>query len=114
MITQFALDFRVARRNAGLTQADCAHLLNVDPATVSVMEQGKRLPSLIEIISLCLVFGRSFESLFSELMDTARRDVLERLGTLPATVRVTAATKNRDATLARLGQRLLAEIERDL
>lgn len=108
------MDFRVARLNAGLSQADCAHLLQADAGTISAIEQGTRLPSLTHIISLCLVFGRSFESLFAELMDKARRDLLERLGTLPATARITVQNKNREATLARLGQRLVAEIERDL
>lgn len=113
-MSQFSLDFRAARRNAGLSQADCAHLLGADPGSISAIELGRRLPTLTQIICLCLVFGRSFESLFAELMGQARRDILERLGTLPATVRVTASNRNRDATLARLGQRLVAEIEKSV
>ena len=110
MTTEFALDLRLARRKAGLTQRDTAHLLGLDPAKLSQLEHGRRLPTLTEICTLSLIYGRSFESLFAGIMEAARHDLLERLRTLPTTVRRCAATLNREASLARLERRLQAEL----
>ena len=62
MSTEFALDLRLARKKSGLTQRDCAHLLNVHASKVSALEHGKQLPTLIEICTLSLIYGRSFEA----------------------------------------------------
>jgi transcriptional regulator with XRE-family HTH domain len=110
MTTQFALDLRLARRKGGLTQREVAHLLAFDPAKLSYLENGRRRPSLIQVCTLSLIFGRSFESLFGEIMDQARRDIIERLKSIPARVRRCAATLNRETTLTRLEHRLLAEL----
>ena len=106
MTTEFALDLRLARRKAGLTQRDTAHLLGLDPAKLSQLEHGKRLPTLTEICTLSLIFGRSFESLFCETMEIARHDLRDRLKTIPSDVRRSAATMNREASLSRLGRQL--------
>ena len=106
MTTEFALDLRLARRKAGLTQRDTAHLLGLDPAKLSQLEHGKRLPTLTEICTLSLIFGRSFESLFGETMEIARHDLRDRLKTIPSDVRRSAATMNREASLSRLGRQL--------
>jgi transcriptional regulator with XRE-family HTH domain len=110
MTTQFALDLRLARRKAGLTQREVAHLLALDPAKLSYLEHGKRLPSLIQICTLSLIFGRSFESLFGKIMDQARHDLIEQLKSIPARFRCSAATLNREATLSKLERRLKAEL----
>lgn len=110
MTTQFALDLRLARRKAGLTQREVAHLLALDPAKLSYLEHGKRLPSLIQICTLSLVFGRSFESLFGEIMQQIRHDLIERLQSIPPRFRRYAATLNRGASLSRLEHRLKAEL----
>lgn len=112
MTTQFALDLRLARRKAGLTQRDGATLLAIDPGTLSVLEAGKRLPTLTEIVTLSVIYGRSFEALFSELMATVRRALKMRIDDLTETVRPNSATRNRDATLDRL-RRELSNVDED-
>ena len=49
MTKAFALDLKVARKNSGLTQEDCAHLLGVCDATLAKMEGGTRTPTVREI-----------------------------------------------------------------
>lgn len=110
MTTEFALDLRLARRKAGLIQRDCAHLLAIHPGTLSTLEHGGRLPTVNQICSLSLIYGRSFESLFAEIMGEARLNLLRRLDTLPKTARHCSATVNRQATLTRLYHRLQAEL----
>ena len=110
MTTEFALDLRLARRKAGLVQRDCAHLLAIHPGTLSTLEHGGRLPTVNQICTLSLIYGRSFESLFAEIMGTARVDLLRRLETLPTTARKCSATVNRETTLTRLHHRLQDEL----
>jgi len=83
MNTQFALDLKVARRKSGLTQQDCAHLLDVNPSRISKLESGKRMPSVQEICTLSLIYGKSFESLFASVFERARKLVHEQLTSLP-------------------------------
>ena len=45
MSSQFALDLRLARKKAGYTQDDLAHLLDTHQTVVSQLEHGKRRPS---------------------------------------------------------------------
>ncbi len=111
MSTQFALDLRLARRKAGFTQRDTAHLLAIDPAKLAKFERGRRLPNLVEIVTLSLIFGRSFESLFGPVMQEARIALRQRLPFVPTNTRCCVATANREATLERLDRRLAAEIE---
>ena len=106
MSTEFALDLRLARKKSGLTQRDCAHLLNVHASKVSALEQGKLLPTLIEICTLSLIYGRSFESLFGALMRDIRQSLKERLQTIPRDTRTFAGTFHRAKSLERLGRRL--------
>lgn len=102
MKTQFSQDLRVARRNAGFTQKDVAHFLNVHQSAVSALETGQTQPSLDQIIELSIVFGKSFESFFDALMREHRRHLKARLKTLPDLDKQTAHTFNRDGSLARL------------
>lgn len=109
MNTQFALDLRLARRKAGLTQADTALLLGVRAPRLSLLEHGRKQPSLVEICTLSVIYGRSFESLFSELMEEVRRSIREKIARLPARVRQCGATLNREASLKQLERRLWDE-----
>ena len=111
MTTQFALDLRLARRKSGLMQRDVAQLLSLDPGTLSAIESGKRLPTLREIVTFSVVFGRSFESLFGAIMKLVRKELRGRVKELPKAVRQSAATFNREATLARLTRQLSEETE---
>jgi len=106
MSSQFALDLRLARKKAGYTQDDLAHLLDAHQTAVSQLELGKRRPSLTEIVDLSLIYGRSFESLFSELMDERKKHLSVRLSTLPKPGRNVMSTFNRPSSLSRFKQRL--------
>lgn len=109
MKSQFALDLHVVRRNAGLTQRDCAILLSIQPSRFSDIETGKCLPRLAEICALSLIFGRSFESLYSTLFDDARGALRTTILKLPKDTRVYVGTKNRASTIERLAIRLAEE-----
>ena len=106
MKTQFAQDLRLARRKAGLTQRDVAHLLHTNQSAVSDLEQGHARPTLEQIIELSLIYGRSFESFFAEIMTERRKHLTARLSNLPDPGKATAHTFNRKGTLAHLRRRL--------
>ena len=112
MTTQFAFDLRLTRRKSGLKQEDVARLLAIDPSTVSEIEHARRLPTLTQVCAMSLIFGRSFESLFAQIMTDCRHDLLAKIELLPATARRTVRTFNRDDTLIRLERRLRAELAR--
>lgn len=109
MSTEFALDLRLARRKAGYTQRDCAHLLAIPASGLSLLESGRRLPTLIEICTLSVIYGRSFESLFGSIIEEARRQLRERILSMPTDVRAFAGTRNRAFSIERLAQRLADE-----
>ena len=111
MSKQFAFDLSLARRKSGLIQRDVAHLLDVAQGTVSDLERGLYLPSVVHICTLSLIYGRNFESLFAEVIDEARDELGGRIVTLPALVSEGKATINREATLQRLEERLAAETD---
>ena len=106
MSSQFALDLRLARKKAGYTQGDIAHLMDAHQTVVSVLELGKRRPTLTEFIELHLIYGRSFESLFSEVLADCKEHLSVRLATLPAPGRDTMNTFNRPGSLRMLKRRL--------
>tara|TARA_R110002110_G_scaffold297414_1_gene511542 strand:- start:463 stop:810 length:348 start_codon:yes stop_codon:yes gene_type:complete len=106
MSTQFALDLRLARRKAGFTQEDIASLLCSHQSLVSDLERGQERPTLEQIIELSLIYGRSFESFFAELMGDCQARLLKRLERLPTARKRTAHTHNRSGSLKRLKRRL--------
>lgn len=106
MSTEFALDLRLARRKAGLTQCDIAHLLGVHRARIWALEHGRQLPTVQQICTLSVIYGRSFESLFACVLAEASAAVRDRLRTLPALTRPTVVHFNREANLVRLERRL--------
>lgn len=106
MSSQFALDLRLARKKAGYTQDDLAHFLDSHQTVVSQLEHDKRRPSLEEIIDLSLIYGRSFEAFFAEVMAERKKRLSVRLASLPAPGRKTMSTFNRPGSLARLKRRL--------
>ncbi|RLJ40692.1 helix-turn-helix protein [Litoreibacter meonggei] len=111
MSTQFALDLRLARRKAGYTQADVAHLLSGHQSLVSDLELGLKRPNLEQIIELSLLYGKSFESFFGELLAERQRVLHKRLGRLPKVIKPSAHTFNRTRSLERLRKRLKSQIE---
>src|SRR5680860_649952 len=102
MSTQFAFDLRLARRKAGYTQKDIAHLLSSHQSLVSDFEHGRKQPNLEQIVELSLIYGRSFESFFAALMDTCQRQLQKRLERLPTRCKPTAETFNRTGSLKHL------------
>jgi transcriptional regulator with XRE-family HTH domain len=113
MYHQFSLELRAARRKAGLTQADCGHLLGGSARIAKQLEEGQRAPSLTEICTLSLIFGRSFEAFFGEVMPRLRSELSDRLATLPQPKAEHASTYNRSATLDRLAERLADDMAKD-
>ncbi|MEM8692515.1 MAG: helix-turn-helix transcriptional regulator [Pseudomonadota bacterium] len=111
MRTQFTLDLRLARRKAGYTQADLAHLLSARQATVSDLEQGRSQPNLEQIVELSLIYGRSFESFFAEIMAGCRTRLTSRLESLPEPTDASPTAVARSRALKRLRARLLTPPE---
>lgn len=109
MSTEFALDLRLARRKSGYTQRDIAQLLGAHQTLISELERGRQLPTLAQIVTLSLIYGRSFESLFAELMKSARDQLRTRILHMPGGVRSYVGTFNRDASIERLARRLADE-----
>lgn len=109
MSTEFSLDLRLARRKAGFTQRDCAHLLGVPPAKLSQLESGERLPTVLQICTLSVIYGRSFESLFGAMVATAKASLRTKILTLPKNVRYCAGTRNRNHSIDKLAQFLAEE-----
>ena len=106
MRTQFAADLRLARRKAGYMQTDIAVLLSAHQSTVSDLESGALRPDLEQIITLSLIYGRSFEAFFEEIMAECSKLLRRRLEQLPKNVRQTGHTFNRAGSLRHLRQRL--------
>lgn len=109
MTKEFALDLKVARQNSGLTQEDCARLLGVSVVTVAKMEGGTRTPTIHEICTLSLIYGRSFESLFSGIFKDVREDLFQRLAKMPVASGTVCLRVNRQSTLNKLARRLSEE-----
>ena len=111
MFDEFIFDLKVARKRSGLTQVDCGHLLSASDNIVSQIERGQRLPTLRELCSLSLIYGRSFECLYAELFRQVRKDLMEQLGNMPDAPKDWLATKSRQRSLERLARRLLEETD---
>jgi len=109
MSTEFALDLRLARRKSGFSQRDTAHLLALNRSKLSLLETGLRLPSLVQICTLSLIYGRSFESLFAAIMDEARSSLRQRILSMPTTTRTYAGSLNREHSIERLARSLAVE-----
>jgi transcriptional regulator with XRE-family HTH domain len=113
MSTEFALDLRLARRKSGFTQSDVATLLAFNRSKLSNLETGLRLPSLVQICTLSIIYGRSFESLFAAIMSDVKTALKKRILTLPKTKRKYAGSLNRDHSIDRLARFLAAEEDPD-
>lgn len=109
MSTQFGLDLRLARRKAGYTQADIAALLSTHQSTVSDLEGGELRPDLEQIVMLSLIYGRSFEDFFADVMKECTALLQDRVLRLPEEVRDTAHTFNRHRSITRLQNRLKSQ-----
>ena len=108
MIQEFTLDLRAARRNSGLRQVDCAHLMGAQKNKISNLETGRQRPTVRDICTLSMIYGRSFESLFSGIFDEVRADLAMRLPSLPEPSAHYKRRVNRDGSLQKLEERIEA------
>lgn len=106
MINDFALTLRAARRKAGLSQSDVAHLLEVHPSKVSLWESGKAKPSVSQVCGLSVIYGMNFETLFSGIYIDTKRTLRERLDNIPDAPRRWLGRFHRENTLRGLEHRL--------
>lgn len=113
MFEEFIFDLKAARKMSGLTQRDCGHLIGGSEYRISQLERGQRLPTIREICTLSLVFGKTFESLYAALFKEIRRGLEERITSLPNPENAIAGHHNRSRTLDGLRQRLLDESGND-
>ncbi len=106
MLKEFAFDLKVARRKSGLSQSDCAHLLDVDRTKIYRLERGDNPPTVREFCTLSLVHGKSFESLFGPMFQEVRDALIEQLASIPNQSGKRIGQFNRTNTLSRLAARL--------
>lgn len=109
MSTEFGLDLRLARRKSGFTQCDIAQLINSHQSTIASLEKGKWLPTIRQICMLSLIYGRSFESLFAEVLTEVRIEMRQSLPSLPTVNVHSALSSNREASLKKLERRLAVD-----
>ncbi|MCJ8325159.1 MAG: helix-turn-helix domain-containing protein [Rhizobiales bacterium] len=109
----FALDLKVARRESGLKQQDCAYLLGISPTKMSMMETGKLVPSVREVCTLSFIYGKSFESLFDSIFDEVKVELCDRLNSLPEGKDSELENFNRSHTLNDLFERLQSYNDED-
>ncbi len=62
-----------------------------------------------EICSLSFIYGRSFDCFFSEVFAGVRKEMSERLSSLPDRARDDIQGMNRKATIDRIAERLSEE-----
>lgn len=72
-----------ARRKAGLSQADCAHLLGVSQSHISRLELGRAAPSVTDLCGVAVLFGRTMEFLVEPLFKDRAMTIRQRLFDLP-------------------------------
>jgi transcriptional regulator with XRE-family HTH domain len=108
MNSDFALDLKVQRRKAGLSQRDVAHLLGAHPTKVSLLETGRLSPNLTDLALLSLVFGKTMEEYFVPFVKAAREALLHALPSMPDAPKRWLSRFNRQYTLDQLADRLQA------
>lgn len=103
---EFSQTLLVARRQAGLSQTDCAHLLGVSRSHISRLECGKTIPNVADLCGVALLFGRTMEGLSGTLFNARARELKDRLFDLPEPRKKWLGHFNRNNTLDRLGERI--------
>ena len=106
MIQDFALEVRKTREASGLSQKDAAQLLNITQSALSKIEQGKQMPKLREICALSIIYGRTYECLFGDLIDDIRADMAVRVDELQKCSPNSTGNRLRTETLNNLCERL--------
>ncbi|WP_197917297.1 helix-turn-helix domain-containing protein [Thiosulfatihalobacter marinus] len=109
MFENFIFDLKVARKKSGLTQADCGHLIGSSKNVISQIELGQRVPTVSELCSLSLIYGRSFDSFYADTLRKVRKDLASKLKSMPSEPKGWPGSFARRRTLARLTSRLEEE-----
>lgn len=108
MTDDIAVRLKVLRRQGGLTQHDCAHLLGTSATHISAVEAGTVLPNVRDLAALALLYGKPIDSLVGGAIEDARPKLAERLATLPPAPQIWLKRFNRHHTLNALAIRLEA------
>ena len=58
------ISLKAARVNKGLTQADVAKKINVDPSTICKWEAGRSFPDVFQFQKLCCLYGTTADDIF--------------------------------------------------
>lgn len=106
MKNQLILDLKVARRQAGLTQADCAYLLGMTDSAFAKLEKGKRELSAEYLCLLSIIHNWPLDELMATGLQAAKAELAVRLETLPAPSTRWMGTFNRQNSLSALAERL--------
>ena len=72
-----------ARRKAGLSQTECAHLLGMSQSRMSRLELGRTVPSVEDLCGVAVLFGRTMEFLVEPTFQDRAVTIRERLYLLP-------------------------------
>lgn len=107
MSKDFTLALKVARRQSGLSQEDCAHLLDTYRVRISRLECGET-PNIVDMCKLSMIYGKSLESLCSEIFREISSELKEKLDTLPQVQEKRSDQFNRSTTISLLATRLEA------
>lgn len=113
MAYEFALDLKVARRKSGLSQADCAHLLDVAPSRISKLESGKSIPNVVELCMLYLVLDKSVVEMCHDISTSTGRRLQKQLSSMPNCPKNWRGKYSRQDTLNALSNKLQALAEKE-
>lgn len=83
MEKEIRADLRIARQQSGLSNCDVAHLLACGKERVSKLESGKARLNIEEVISLCVIYGRSVEHMFAALAHAVCEGIKDSLASIP-------------------------------
>ena len=108
MTKELSRDLKIARSQSGLSNKDVAHLLACNKERVSHLENGSARIAITELLSLCMIYGRSLEDLFDTTAQRLITALKDRLSNIPAEPRNwSRKSKQRTDTLNALTNRLL-------
>lgn len=105
-LKEIAADLRVGRRESGLSNQDLAHLLAVDTARISRLENGKTELTLKEVCSLSLIYGKPVDGLLQICLSSVSVAIKDRLVDMPDEPEYWKAYEQRRNTLNTLAQTL--------
>jgi transcriptional regulator with XRE-family HTH domain len=60
---------RSLRENAGISPSDLAHKLGWSTSSVAALEEGRRVPDILELRAVCQACGASLEEAVSQIED---------------------------------------------